>query len=157
MFLEAIEMALHGQARRLAKDIAAALGKPEEPLLKRIETDKIGLRVFEEAGLLEDDIEDIRCKYHVPYAPNSRLITCCNEPVVWVSTAGARRDRCIHHIALKQLPSLLPVITIVTIDDEKYFVDMETGSTYNELGEIIGRYGADDNSITMFEIEGEDS
>jgi len=149
MFLEAIEIALSGQARRLAKDIAAALGKPEEPLLKLIETDKMHLRVFEEG--FDEDIEDIRCKYHIPFSADSKFLVCCNEPVVWVSAPWAPKDRCIHHVACKQPAKSLPVITLMHADDAQYFVDMEALFVYNEVGDIVGKYGPDENEITLFE------
>ena len=147
MFLEAIEMALNGPTRRLAKDIAAALGKPEEPLLKSIQENKVCLRVFDES--CDTDIEGMRCKYYVPY--NEHFLVYCNEPVIWLSRPHTSRERCLHHIACKQPPILLPKITIMSGGDTKYFVDMEASLVYTEDGVNVGTYK--DETITIFAVE----
>jgi hypothetical protein len=149
VFLEAIEIALNGPMRRLAKDIAAALGKPEDPLLKSIQMNKITLQIFEEGN--NPDVDSIRCKYYMPY--NDHFLVCCNEPVVWLSTPHTARNRCIHHIACKQPPISLPKITIISIDQTKYFVDMEAAAVYNEEGVRIGVYLND--TIRLFYIQSE--
>ena len=147
MFLEAIEMALNGPMRRLAKDVAAVLGKPEDTLLKSLQDNKVSLRVFDE--IYDTDMEEIRCKHYIPY--NEHFFVCCNEPVVWLSTPHTPRDRCLHHIASKQPPISLPKITIMSVDDTKYFVDVEAESVYNDEGAVIGTYK--DDTITIFHIE----
>lgn len=137
LFWDAFEMALTTQTYKLAKDVATALGKEPEPLLKALRDEKTKVYLFEEAA--DDDVEDLadfRCKHLVPHKEN---LAYCNEPVVW---GKDKHDTCLEHL-LNPSPyskfSNLPVLKRVVMDDGiTCYVDMKVRKIYDESGKQIG-------------------
>jgi hypothetical protein len=151
---DALSIAIETQVHRLAKDIASALGQPEEPLLKALKTDTIKILLHDESG--DDDIEDLedhRCQAWIQPA-GSPFYQCCGSAVVWMK--GTPTTLCLHHSlegARVLPPGIPPLVRIETEEKGPVLIDSTTGHVYTEDGEMCGRYVAAKKKLTLFEVE----
>jgi hypothetical protein len=82
IFWDSFEFAVSTQAKRLAKDVADALGQDAGPLIAEIQKEKIGVYLFEDPTLETLDLSEMRCGHTMPVPGSPCFRTLCSEPVV---------------------------------------------------------------------------
>ena len=155
LFWDAFELALSTQTKRLARDIADALGQDAKPLLVALQAEKTGVYLFEESNT--DDIEflDMRCTHFTPIPGKEMYVAKCMEPVIWSANPAVRVRACLHHslhpcIRNASWPILVPFLH----EDATYYIDKAAEQVYNESGELCGRLSG--GRLILFEVESTD-
>jgi hypothetical protein len=155
LFWDAFELALSTQTKRLARDIADALGQDAKPLLVALQAEKTGVYLFEESNT--DDIEflDMRCTHFTPIPGKEMYVAKCMEPVVWSANPAVRVRACLHHslhpcVRNASWPILVPFLH----EDATYYIDKAAEQVYNEGGELCGRLSG--GRLILFEVESTD-
>jgi hypothetical protein len=96
---------LQSKVKRLAKEVAATLGEPEQPLLKALLNEKVAAYLFEEEGSEMIELQERRCKHIQPTPEDAAVLRVCRQPVILGKTA------CLHHELRGSLPlSSLPCL-----------------------------------------------
>lgn len=91
LYWDTFQSALQSKVKRLAKELAATLGESEQPLLKALLNEKVGVYLVEEDGDEMVDLQSMRCKHIQPTPENAAVLRRCGQPVVLGKTA------CFHH------------------------------------------------------------
>lgn len=91
LYWDTFQSALQSKVKRLAKEVAATLGESDQPLLKALLNEKVGVYLVEEDGDEMIDLPSMRCKHIQPTAENAAVLRTCGQPVVLGKTA------CLHH------------------------------------------------------------
>jgi len=153
IFWDAFELAVSVQAKRLAKDIADALGQDAAPLLAELKNEKVSVYLFDESDSGNSDPLEMRCKHCIPIANNPAWRTPCLEPVLWSANPAARTNTCLHHSLNPELrdPKWREMIAY-KYDDIAYYIDQEDHHVYDEEGVLCGRYDPVKNKIIVFDI-----
>ena len=148
IFWDAFELAVSTQANRLARDIADCLGKEPGPLLSEIRNEKVGVYLFEDSGLEDVDVLEMRCP-HV--CQIGKWITPCMEPVLWSANPVKRTGTCLQH-SLEPEPKNPGSKEFIKWENEgsTYYISKEEGQVYTAEGILCGRYTS--KKITLFEI-----
>ena len=148
IFWDAFELAVSTQANRLARDIADCLGKDPGPLLSEIRNEKVGVYLFEDSGLDDIDVLDMRCN-HVSLC--HKWLTPCMEPVLWSSNPVKRTGACLQHsLEPKQKDPQLKEFIKWENEGTTYYISTEDGLVYTTEGTVCGRYSS--SIVTLFEI-----
>jgi len=149
LFWEALEMALETKTHQLAKDIAAALGEDEKPLLKALRDEKVGVYLFDEPA--DQDVEDIgehRCTYIVC---TGAFMKPCRGPVVWKGGGGTR---CLQHSLCESSPvAPTQLQTFRPVAGHDILVSTDSQSLYTEDGALCGQLSYDGQKAFVFEVE----
>ena len=154
IFWDAFEIALSTQTRRLARDIADALGKDADPLLKSLETEKAGVYLFEEANCEDIEALEMRCDQFTPIPGKPHFVTACMEPVVWSANPGGRISKCLFHAANPNPKRAeWTVLNPIVYDGTEYYIQADTNEVYDAAGELCGRRIG--NKICAFQVEEE--
>jgi len=159
IFWESFEFAVSTQAKRLARDIADALGQDAAPLIAEIQNDKIGVYLFEDSGLEDTDLSEMRCGHTMPVSDVPALRTPCMEPVVWSTNPVARPGACLYHcVNPEPRDPAWKSFTAWEHEGERYYINTEDGSIHGpppiktaKPGPVIGFV----DSETAFEDEPE--
>jgi hypothetical protein len=149
IYWDVFQSALQSKVKRLAKEIAASLGQPEQPLLKALVAEKVEAYLFEEEGSEFIDLPSMRCKHYRPSSENQEVLTLCNQPVLLGKSA------CLQHETKERHTVLLPRLKEVT--------DPETGTSYwvnsdnsvkekTDLEKSIGYYNAEKGRIYILKV-----
>lgn len=153
LFWDAFELALSTQAKRLARDIADALGEDATPLLKSLQTEKTEVYLFEESNSEDVEFLDMRCKHYTPISGKPYYVVACMEPVVWSANPSGRVETCLHH-SLYPCPKKASwsVLVPLVYNDVAYYIDRKEEMVYTADGELCGRYSNNDGRIFVFEV-----
>ena len=155
---DALELTIETQAKRLARDIADALGQDSSPLLKSIRDEKVSVYLFDEAGDSEVDLSEYRCQHLITIPGQDCYLTPCCNPAVWLQSnkSPSSEKACLTH-------SLTPSQHGIFIYGCKkrtrlkrwneYYIQEENGKAYNQSGILIGRFCVRKNVLEIFEIE----
>lgn len=155
---DALELTIETQAKRLARDIADALGCPPDPLLKSIRDEKVGVYLFDETGDSEIDLSEHRCQHLITIPGQDCYLTPCCNPAVWLHSnkPPSSEKACLTH-------SLTPSQYGVFIHGCKkrvklkrwneYYIQDDNGKAYNQSGTLIGRFCPVKNVLEIFEID----
>lgn len=152
IYWDVFQSALQSKVKRLAKEIAASIGQPEQPLLKALVAEKVDAYLFEEEGSEFIDLSSMRCKHHTPSADNHAVLITCNQPVLLGKTACFQ-----HELGPLPLPLSLPLPKL------KQVVDPETGTVYwidsdnsvvekSDIKKSVGYYDPDRKRICIFQV-----
>ena len=150
IYWDVFQSALQSKVKRLAKEIAASIGQPEQPLLKALAAEKVGAYLFEEEGSEFIDLSSMRCKHHTSSSDNHAVLMTCNQPVLLGKTA------CLQH-ELGPPPPPLPLPKL------KQVVDPETRTIYwvnsdnvvvekTDLKKSLGYYDSDRKRIRILNV-----
>lgn len=82
IYWDILQTSLHAEVKRLVKDVAKCLHRPEQPLLKAIQQDTLGAYIFEEADAELLDIQSMRCSHFIPSEENPSVLCKCNQPIL---------------------------------------------------------------------------
>ena len=147
LFWEALEMALETKTHQLAKDIAAALGENDTPLLKALREEKVSAYLFDEPADQDvDDIGEYRCDYMVS---TGAFMKPCRSPVVWKGGGGTR---CLQHSLCEANPVVqLPIFRPVAGHD--ILLSADSQSLYTEDGALCGQMSENGQKAFVFEVE----
>jgi len=153
IFWDAFELAISTQARRLAKDIADAVGQDPEPLLLELKNEKVSVYLFEDSTLDDVDVLDMRCRHSMPICGQPSWRTPCLEPVIWSTNPVGRVGACLHH-ALTPEPRDPKWKEMLQweYDDVTYYISATEGLVYSAEGTLCGRYDAKKKKVVIFEI-----
>lgn len=91
LYWDTFQSALQSKVKRLAKEIATTLGESEQPLLKALLNEKVGVYLVEEEGDEMIDLRSMRCRHFQPTAENAAIWRRCGQPIVLGKMA------CLHH------------------------------------------------------------
>jgi hypothetical protein len=141
IFWDSFELVLSTQAKRLVKDIADSLGEDAAPLLKSIQSEQVGVYLFEETEDTDTSYMEMRCSHCTPIPTMPHFVTQCMEPVVWSANPSGRVATCLQH-ALNPCPKQESWLTLsrVVDDDTTYYVDVRNERVYDLNGELCGTY-----------------
>jgi hypothetical protein len=149
IYWDVFQSALQSKVKRLAKEVAASLGQPEQPLLKALVAEKVEAYLFEEEGSEFIDLPSMRCKHYRPSSENQEVLTLCNQPVL------LGRSACLYHETKEKQIISLPRLKEVT--------DVETGTSYwvdsdnsvrekTDLNKSIGYYNAEKGRVYILRL-----
>lgn len=145
------ESAVKASVRLLVKDIATAVGQPEDPLLKALKANQVRPYIFEEDATEKEP--DMRCTYVCQRPDQPAILQPCGQPVYW--NAGCAR--CAEHLyakATKPQGRLTPVQRIEEIDECRGLFVTGEGMVMNGAGEVVGTYYKESQRLIVFEVEG---
>lgn len=91
LYWDTFQSALQSKVKRLAKEVAATLGESDQPLLKALLNEKVGVYLVEEDGDEMIDLQTMRCRHFQPMAEDAAVLRRCGQPIVLGKTA------CLHH------------------------------------------------------------
>ena len=141
IFWDSFELVLTTQAKRLVKDIADSLGEDAAPLLKSIQSEQVGVYLFEETGDIDTGYMEMRCSHCNPIPTMPHFVTECMEPVIWSANPSGRVTTCLQH-ALHPCPKQDSWLTLrrYVDDDITYYVDAGNERVYDADGNLCGTY-----------------
>lgn len=150
---EALELSIETQAKRLARDIADVLGQDSAPLLKSIRDEKVSVYLFDEAGDDQIDLSEYRCTHLTSIPGQESYLTTCLNPAIWSNKSSSKA--CLQH---SMKPSEHGINTNTNTNAKlkrwkEYYIEQESGYTYNQRGTLIGRYNSEKNTLQLFEID----
>jgi hypothetical protein len=107
---DSFEQALQVNMERLAKDVAACLEQPEQPLLTALKSQKVKPYIVE---LTEDTRDsDICCDFICQRGDSPKFLQKCGQAVFWGAT---RVSRCPQHMySISETIPKLPVLKQIT-------------------------------------------
>ena len=123
----------------LIKDIAEALGQPQDPLKKAL-NGKMNLHLIEDGAASFTQ----RCTYLCSHADTPAFLSECGEPILWFLPEQPTK-RCPRHLALA--PAKLPSLVLTPL--EGGYAYASDGTVYNGQGEACGFY--ESGVLTVFE------
>jgi len=131
IFWDSFEFAVSTQAKRLAKDVADALGQDAGPLIAEIQKEKIGVYLFEDPTLETLDLSEMRCAHTMPVPGSPCFRTACSEPVVWSTNPVARPGACLYHSLNPELrDATWKTFSAWEHGGERYYVSKEDGTIH---------------------------
>lgn len=144
LFWDAFELALSTQTKRLARDIADAVGQDAKALLAALQTEKTEVYLFEESNSEDIEFLEMRCKHYTPIPGKPHYVAKCMEPVVWSANPGGRVSSCLHHSLYPQpLKKSWTILNPIVYDDVEYYIDPIEGHVYTADGDLCGRKQAE--------------
>jgi len=142
-----LEETLKANMIRLAKDVAATLGKSEAPLIQALKSSTTRPYIFE--GCDKEDVEvDMRCEFICQPPATPLFCQPCGRPVLW--SAGVQR--CAEHAYSAKVNYALPKVWRLQHEDETLFVG-EDDTVYNTAYEAVGVYNRAAKRLTMFVVD----
>lgn len=119
IYWDALQASLATEVKRLAKDIAATLRQPEQPLLKALQG-TVGAYLFEEEAHTMVDLAEMKCKAMVRSTENQSVLIECGQPIL----LGTSSRACAAHLhtAAEPTPTFITHLKIIK--------DLYTGETY---------------------------
>ena len=109
LIFQSLQSSILAEAKKLTKDIATTLGKPEGPLWKEIQKEVQSVYLIEQE---EPTHEEFECQgYHI----KNGVWSICREPVIYGSKF------CPRHFTspCKHPPANLPIYKKIQLEDEK--------------------------------------
>lgn len=149
IYWDALQTSLHSEVKRLAKDVARCLHRPEQPLLKAIQQNTLGAYLFEEANSELVDIQSMRCCHLAPSSENPCVLTKCNQPIL----VGAG-NACPAHLHKKPIETSVQRLRIVKSSfGETFWIDEQ--NIIRKKGDLkpCGKYIPDTKQCILFEVE----
>ncbi len=148
LYWDAFQSTVQAQTKRLAKEIAASLRQPENPLLRALQADKVSVYLFEEEGSEYVDIQSLRCSELRRNPDSPSVLEPCGQPVVI-----GQGKKCPHHLQTKKLPVLpsLQKLRIIRDSDTatKYWLTEENLLLTSEMVPV-GRYNPETRRVFVF-------
>lgn len=149
IYWDLLQTSLHAEVKRLAKDVARCLHKPEQPLLKAIQDDTLGAYLFEEADAELLDIQTMRCSHLVPSQENLSVLCKCNQPILL-----GKGTACPAHLQKENKePPVFKLRIIKSSFGETFWVDEH--NVIRRKGDLkpYGKYISGTKQCIVFEIE----
>ncbi len=143
LIFQALQSSLLAEAKRLTKDIATTLNKPEGPLWKEVQKDLHSMYLVEQT---EPTFEEFQCRAH--HTKNG-VWTMCRDAVVYGSRYCPRHfsNPCEHP------PADLPTYKCIILDNEKKSYINESNEVLDgETLEKIGIWIPKKNIVKIFRI-----
>lgn len=153
IYWDALQASLNTEVKRLAKDIAATLHQPEQPLLKALQ-DTVGAYLFEEEAHTMVDLAEMRCKAMVRSSENQSVITQCGQPILLGKGTPSGVCQAHLHSANEPTPTFITHLKIIKdYTGETYWMD--SGHCLRRKGDLkcIGRYDPEKKICILMELE----
>lgn len=155
---DALELTIETQAKRLARDIADALGQDSSLLLKSIRDEKVSVYLFDEAGDNDIDLSEHRCQHLITIPGQDCYLTPCCNPAVWLKSnkAPSSEKACLTHSLTPSQHGIFKSGCRARARLKRwneYYIQEENGSTYNQSGTLVGRFCPVKNVLEIFEID----
>jgi hypothetical protein len=155
---DALELTIETQAKRLARDIADALGQDSSPLLKSIRDEKVSVYLFDEQGDDNIDLSEHRCEHLITIPGQDCYLTPCCNPAVWLPSNTSQTDHkaCLTH---SLTPSQHGIFRQGCKKRAKlkrwneYYIQEENGAAYNQSGTLVGKFCSIKNVLEIFEVD----
>lgn len=149
IYWDTLQSSLHSEVKRLAKDVARCLHRPEQPLLKAIQQNTLGAYIFEEANSELIDIQNMRCTHLTPSLENPSVLCKCNQPIL----VGAGSACPAHLHTQSQEPTVQRLRLVKSSFGEMFWIDEQ--NIIRRKGDLkpCGRYKAGTKQCILFEIE----
>ena len=155
LYWDALTFALDTKVTKLAKDIAAALGQPDAPLLKAIRDEKVSAYIFNENESDIIDISEMRCSHLIPFSETCPILIKCNGPIIWSADHAKSKSYCLEHSLCSPVDVRTPFqkeFRLFKYNDIPYFIDIDENYVYSENGELVGRYEPVEETIVFIEV-----
>jgi len=149
IYWDILQTSLHAEVKRLARDVAKCLHRPEQPLLKAIQQDTLGAYIFEESNSEFVDIQSMRCSHLVPSLENPSVLCKCNQPIL----IGAG-NACPAHLQKEMKKYTVNKLRIIKSSyGETFWVDEH--NIIRKKGDLkpCGKYIPDTKQCILFQIE----
>ena len=153
IYWDALQASLNTEVKRLAKDIAATLHQPEQPLLKALQG-TVGAYLFEEEAHTMVDLAEMRCKAMVRSTENQSVITQCSQPILLGK--GTPSGVCQAHLHVEKEPTPTFITHLKIIKDytgETYWMDSDNCLRRKGDLKCIGRYDPERKTCILMELE----
>ena len=142
LIFQSLQASLLAESKKLTKDIATTLNKPEGPLWKEIQKEIQSVYLIEQE---EPTYEEFMCKgYHI----KNGIWTLCRDPVIYGSHFCPRHfsNPCEHP------PANLPIYKKIQLEDEKFgYINEKNEVLHCETLEKIGIWIPKKNYIKIFQ------
>lgn len=150
LYWDTLQISFHAEVKRLAKDIARCLHRPEHTLLKAIQHDTLGAYIFEESNSELVDIQSMRCNHFVPNLENPSVLSKCNQPIL---LGGGHSCPAHLQTVKKEVPSLQKLRIVKSSFGETFWVDEH--NILRKKGDLkpCGKYIPETKLCILFELE----
>jgi hypothetical protein len=139
IFWDSFELVINTHAQRLARDIADSLAQDAKPLLESIQSEKVGVYLFEDSE--ETNYMEMRCAHYRPIPTMPYFVVECMEPVLWFANSVGRSCTCLYHSLHPCVKHTSWVVLQPYRDgDDTYYLDSCNERVYNAEGNICGTF-----------------
>lgn len=149
IYWDTLQASLATEVKRLAKDIAATLRQPEQPLLKALQG-TVGAYLFEEEAHTLVDLAEMRCKTMVRSSENQSVLMQCGQPIL-LGKGGV----CPAHLHVEKEPTPTFITHLKIVKDrvgETYWVDSDHCLRRKGDLKCIGRYDPEKKTCILIEL-----
>ena len=149
IYWDALQASLNTEVRRLAKDIAATLRQPEQPLLKALQG-TVGAYLFEEEAHTMVDLAEMKCKAMVRSTENQSVLIQCGQPILLGKGASCPAHL---HTTAEPTPTFITHLKIIKdYTGETFWMDSDHCLRRKGDLKCIGRYDPEKKICILVEI-----
>ena len=149
IYWDTLEASLNTEVKRLAKEIAATLRQPEQPLLKALQG-TVGAYLFEDEADSMIDLSEMRCKAIIRSSENRSVLTECRQPILLGKGASCTEHL---HVAAEPVPTFITHLRIIKDHCDTYWMDSDHCLRRKGDLKCIGRYDPEKKKCILLEFE----
>lgn len=153
IYWDSLQASLNTEVKRLAKDIAATLRQPEQPLLKALQG-TVGAYLFEEEAHTLVDLAEMRCKAMVRSNENQSVLRQCGQPILLGRGTPSAMCPAHLHVAGEPTPTFITHLRVIKDSTgESYWMDSEFCLRRKGDLKCVGRYDPEKKTCIIIESE----